>query len=83
MPFRSLLPGNDEFLPLSPGGNRASAQPIPPGKPALLPVASSRSADPGFSIAHPSTCVMSGGVITVRWGWRERRGFWMYLGVVV
>lgn len=66
VPFRSLLPENDEFLPLSPGGNQASVQPILPGKSALLPPASSRSADLGFSIAHPSMYVMGGGIIAVR-----------------
>lgn len=83
VPFRSLLPGNDEFLPLSPCITRALAQPIPPGKPALLPAASSRSTDPGFSVAHLSTYVTGGGIIAERWGWRQRRALCTYLGELV
>lgn len=45
------------------------------GKPALLLQPHPGVQNPGFSIAHPSTWVMGGGVAMVSWGWRWGGGF--------
>lgn len=71
LPFRSCLPGNDGFFPLSSNWNFSAAGPCwKPSSAACSLVQECRTLP-----SPSSTSVMGGGMTVVRWGWRWGGGF--------